>query len=121
MAEFVTDDEMNQIINNTVQTSYRLKALIAGIYTVIPIDLMPEIVTGPIGYIDDLAIVFGAIIAYKKFKKEQNTAHHLINVLNEGRITTLYEQSQHYQAPTQLPFHVTQSTFHNRRNTRRKK
>jgi uncharacterized membrane protein YkvA (DUF1232 family) len=121
MAEFVTDDEMNQIINNTVQTSYKLKAVIAGIYTVIPIDLMPEIITGPIGYIDDLAIVIGSIVAYKKFKKEQNTAHHLIQNLNEARITQVYRQSQHYQAPTQLPLHVKQSSYNNRRITKRMK
>lgn len=53
-----------------------LMAVFACIYTVIPVDLIPELLLGPIGFVDDLGVwgVFVALATWEKSRWQENFA-----------------------------------------------
>ncbi|RUR01830.1 YkvA family protein [Labedella endophytica] len=67
----------------------KLKAVLIGLgallYTASPIDLIPEIIAGPLGFGDDAAVLIGAGVAiYRILKARADRRRHPTVTVNEG-------------------------------------
>ncbi len=48
------------------------KLVLAVIYVLSPVDIIPEAIVGPLGIPDDILVVLGAVVSYIKEKREQD-------------------------------------------------
>lgn len=66
----------------------KLKAVLIGLgallYTASPIDLIPEIIAGPLGFGDDAAVLIGAGVAIYRILKARADRRHPTVTVNEG-------------------------------------